>query len=343
MLVSAGRTIWSGSKKRFRRRMGWRITQAGVALFLVSGWTVGEARQEPRSAAHKRVSKDAPGKGGLNFWSPEHEIELGRSMAREAAARLRLSQDEQVTAYVTAVAHRIARNSDAQLPITVRVVDSDEVDAFVLPGGHLFLTTGAVLEAETEAELASFIAHEIGHIAARHMTRQMSRIRLWNLISIPLMLAGGPVAYGIQQGAALALPFTLLKFSRNAEMEADRLGFRYHAASGYDPVSFVDFLERVKRKSKSEKGGIARAFATHPMTRDRIRAAERWMEQDLPVADGYVVTTWQHDQIRQRLGELRPRPELVNEEEPVLRTRIVGAEFPRRSPDKQEGKKRCRE
>jgi predicted Zn-dependent protease len=191
------------------------------------------------------------------------------------------------------------------VPAQVRVVDSDELNAFALPGGHFFINTGLILEAQTEAELASMIAHEIAHVAARHATKQRTKANIWNWASIPLLLFGGPLAYSIYQGAAIAVPLTFLKFSRNAEQEADFLGLQYHYKAGYDPVAFVDFFERLKRREKEgERGGIAKVFSTHPMTKDRIKQAEDVIERYLPEREEYVVTTSRFDQVRSYLERL---------------------------------------
>lgn len=261
-------------------------------------------------------------KGSWNLYSPEREIEMGERLARDVERSAHLLQDPAVTSYVTQVADGIARHSDLRMPLRVRVIDSDEINAFALPGGYFFINTGLLLETQSEAELASVIAHEIAHVAARHATKQMSRVQLWNWMSIPLLLVGGPVVYGLEQGLALAVPLTFLRFTRNAEREADFLGQQYHYASGYDPLAFVDFFERMKQKEKREKGGIAKAFSTHPMTKDRIVAAERTIEQVLPPRDEYVVTTSRHDEVRAYLKNLlRGRHGLEALDGPVLRKR----------------------
>jgi predicted Zn-dependent protease len=244
-----------------------------------------------------------------------------------------------VVRYVTSVAERVARHSDLQVPVHVRVIDTGEINAFALPGGHFFITTGMLLEVETEAELAGVISHEVAHVAARHATRQMTRAQVWNLVSLPLVFVGGSVAYAIQQAASLAVPLTFLKFSRNAEKEADLLGLQYHYASGYDPVAFVNFFERIrgreKREKKEEHRGIVGMFSTHPMTQDRIVAAERFIEGHLPAREEYVVNTSEHDGIHSYLRRLLlEREQQEATEGPVLRKRMEGNSKP------ENGKKR---
>ncbi len=263
-------------------------------------------------------------KGSWNLYSIEKEMEMGAELAAEAERSVVLLRDPVVVDYIRDLADRIVRNSDARVPAQVRVVDSDELNAFALPGGHFFINTGLILEAQTEAELTSIIAHEIAHVAARHATKQRTKANIWNWVSIPLLIFGGPVAYSVYQGAAIAVPLTFLKFSRNAEKEADFLGLQYHYKAGYDPVAFVDFFERLKRlENEGDEGGIAGIFSTHPMTRDRIKMAEEIIGKYLPEREEYVVTTSRFDQVRAHLRRLlgvRTRNARQGEE-PVLRDR----------------------
>lgn len=293
-----------------------------------------ESRPKKKNADVENIGSRDVTRGTWNLYSPERELELGEELARKNEASSRLLKDAFVVEYVTEVADRIGRNSDLRVPLRVRVVDSDEIDAFALPGGHFFVTTGLLLEARTEAELAAVMSHEIAHVAARHATRSMTRVKVWNLASLPLLFFGGPVVYGIQQGLALAVPLTFLRFSRNDEREADFLGLQYHAASGYDPVAFIDFFERIRQREKTQRGGIAKAFSTHPMTRDRIITAERTIEQVLPPREEYVVTTSRHAEVQQHLESLQgERRRRESDQNPVLRRRDL------KSDSSGEGKK----
>jgi len=302
----------------------------GTALLLAflllmpptAAWSQGKKNDKYNLSA---IGRRDINKGKWNFYSEEREMALGRELAQEAERTSRLLRDPEVVEYVTEVAERVARHSDVKVPIQVRVVDSSEVNAFALPAGHFFITTGMLLEAETEAELAAVVAHEISHVAARHATRRMTRSTIWTLISIPLVVFGGPTGLAIQQGAAIAVPLAFLKFSRNAEREADLLGLQYHYVSGYDPAAFVSFFERVKRREKEKEGGIAKVFSTHPMTKDRIVAAERFIEQYLPPREEYVVTTSRHDTTRAYLARLlHERARLEAWSSLVLRKRTNG-------------------
>ncbi len=298
--------------------------------------TAAAGGKKQRNADTENIGQRDINKGSWNLYSPEREVALGEELARDAERSSRILNDPVVFSYVNDVAQRIARHSDLRMPLQVRVVDSEDVNAFALPGGHFFINTGLILETQSEAELASVIAHEVAHVAARHATKQMTKVQVWNWISIPLLFVGGPVAYGVQQGLALAVPLTFLKFSRNSEREADFLGQQYHYASGYDPAAFLDFFERAKQKEHKDKSGIFKAFSTHPMTKDRIVAAERNIEEVLPPQDQYVVTTSRHDEILNYLRSLEGRRKSQESAYgPVLRKRDTDDKPPVKGKNKR--------
>lgn len=277
------------------------------AVALASGPTVARAEPQQKHADIRQIGKRDITRGAWNFYSLEEEAKLGAELAAEVERSVLLLRDPFVVEYVRDLVEHLVRHSDSLFPAQVRVVDSEERNAMALPGGHFFVNTGLILEAETEAELAGILSHEIAHVAARHATRQRSRAQLWNWISIPLLLFGGPAGY-LYQGMALVVPLTFLQFGRHAEREADFFGLQYHYLAGYDPAAFVVFLERLRRLEKQgESGGLAQVFATHPMTRDRLRRAEQVIEKYLPEREQYVVTTSRFDQVRAyllaRLGQ----------------------------------------
>src|SRR5579871_5758634 len=160
---------------------------------------------------------------GVNFYSVEREMGLGKEMAQEAERQAKLVTDPVITEYVNRLVQTVAHNSDARVPFTIKVIDSDEVNAFALPGGFMFVNTGLLLRADNEAELAGVLAHEIAHVAARHGTRQATRGQLVNYGTLPLIFMGGWAGYAVRQAMTLAIPMGFLKFSRSMEVEADLL------------------------------------------------------------------------------------------------------------------------
>src|ERR1700730_13415753 len=210
------------------------------------------------------------GRGMGNWYSLETEIRMGKQYAMQVEQGVKLVQDPVVTEYVNRIGQNLVRNSDAQVPFTIKVIDSDEVNAFALPGGFFYVNSGLILAADEEAEMAGVMAHEIAHVAARHGTRQMTRAQWANIGTIPLIFIGGGIGYGIYEAAGLGLPLTFMKFQRNFEAEADYLGLQYMYKTGYDPQAFISFFEKVQAKEKKKPGTLAKAFASHPQTPDRI-------------------------------------------------------------------------
>ncbi len=215
------------------------------------------------------------------------------------------------------------RNSDARVPFTIKVIDSDEINAFALPGGFFYVNSGLIMAADDEAELAGVMAHEIAHVAARHATRQMTRGQLVNIASIPLIFVGGGLGYAIRSAAGIGLPLTFLTFSRGFEAEADYLGLEYMYKAGYDPQAFISFFEKIQAKEKKKPGTLAKAFATHPQTPDRIEKSQKEIAEVLPAREQYVVDTSEFDNVKARLAALENRRKLTGPEDkegrPTLR------------------------
>jgi predicted Zn-dependent protease len=243
---------------------------------------------------------------GMNFYSLEKEIALGKALAQEVERSSKMIDDPVVNEYVNRVGQNLVRNSDAKVPFTIKVIDSDEVNAFALPGGFFFVYSGLILRAQEESELAGVMAHEIAHVAARHGTKQATKGELVQLASIPAMifLPYGWAGYGIYEGMNLAIPLTFLKFSRDNEREADYLGLQYMYKAGYDPNSFVTFFERLQADEKRRPGTIVKAFSTHPPTPDRIEAAQKEIARILPAREEYIVTTSEFDSVKARLRNI---------------------------------------
>jgi len=217
---------------------------------------------------------------------------------------------------VNRVGQNLVRNSDVKVPVTIKVIDAEEVNAFALPGGFFFVNSGLVLRAETEAEMAGVMAHEIAHIAARHGTRQATRGQIVNLATIPLIFMGGWAGYGIRQAAGFLVPMSLLKFSRSYESEADMLGLQYMYKTGYDPGSFVDFFEKIQALEKKKKGSVAELFSSHPMTDDRIQNAQKNIQENLEARPEYVVNTSEFNEVKTRLAMIENRRKVDDKGDP---------------------------
>ncbi len=268
---------------------------------------------------------------GLDFYSLEREIAMGREMAEEVEESSRVVTDPVVTEYVNRVAQTLVRNSDSRFPLTVKVLDNDEINAFALPGGFFFVNTGLIVAAHSEAELAGVMAHEIAHVAARHATKNASKAQLFNVLSIPLIFFGGPIGFAARQVVGLGVPLSMLEFSRNAEREADALGLQYVYASGYDPEEFVRFMERLKAKEKDEGGSFfSKAFRTHPMTADRVKRAQKEIDEYLPPRASYIVDTSEFVRVKAKLMELEQATRIDGGQgpEPVLRRRNPATPLP---------------
>lgn len=292
-----------------------------AALLLPAAFAKDKPKDKPKKNPEELGNVD-PGKG-VNFYSMEREIALGRQMALEVERESRPVFDSRVAEYVNRLGQNLVRNSDAKVPFTIKVLDSDEVNAFALPGGFLFVNTGLLLKTENEAELAGVLAHEIAHVAARHGTRQATRGQLVNYATIPLIFMGGWVGYAVRQAAQLAVPLGFLKFSRAMESEADHLGLAYLYKTGYDPTAFVDFFERVDVLNKKRPGAIAKAFSSHPMTNDRIRRAQKEIQEELRAQPQYVLDTSEFHEVRDGLEKLEDRRNASRQYEyvPILKRR----------------------
>src|SRR5271169_5072223 len=240
---------------------------------------------------------------GLNFYSLEHEIALGKQLSAEIERQAKFINDPVINEYVNRVGQNLVRNSDAQVPFTIKVIDSDVVNAFALPGGFFYVNSGLILHADEESELAGVMAHEIAHVCARHGTREETKSTIVQLASIPAMIfiPYSWAGYAIYQGMQFAIPLTFLKFSRGDEVEADYLGLQYMYKAGYDPNSFVSFFEKVQADEKKQPGTIPKVFSTHPPTPERIVAAQNEIAKILPARDEYIVTTSEFDTVKRRL------------------------------------------
>src|ERR1700733_14523309 len=274
-----------------------------------------DKKKDPDEIGNRSVDK------GLNWYSIEKEIAMGKGLAQEVERQAKNVDDPIIAEYVNRLGQNLVRNSDAKVPFTIKVIDTEEVNAFALPGGFFFVNSGLILKADSEAELAGVMSHEIAHVAARHGTRQATRGEIAQLATIPLIFMGGWTGYGIRQAASVAIPIGYLSFSRGFESEADLLGLEYMYKSGYDPGAFVDFFEKIQSLEKKKPGTMAKEFSTHPITEDRITAAQKNIQEYLKERPEYVVTTSEFNDVKTRLMALHNKRKVDTQDpgRPTLR------------------------
>ena len=316
-----------GAKIRKSRFLFWGTLVAETCLFvvfLVPFLWVGRASAQDASPPESKASHDdstdplnihvrhnVPFKYDINhiaergigsetnMYSLEREQKLGHDLARGIEMRSKLVTDRVITEYVSRLGQRLVRNSDARIPFNFKIIESDEISAFALPGGYIYLDTGLILATDNEAELAGVMAHEVAHVAARHATRRETRMKIWRHACVPLRFAGPFGSFGMILQTAM-----FMKFGRDEEREADLLGLEYQYVAGYDPQTFVQFFERLHTKEKQKQNLVSKAFDTHPMTEERIRRAQEEISTLLPDKTEYVVDTGEFQDIKARLARL---------------------------------------
>jgi beta-barrel assembly-enhancing protease len=267
------------------------------------------------------------GRGLGNWYSIETDIKMGKQYAQMVDASSKLINDPVITEYVNRIGQNLVRNSDAQVPFTFKVIDSDVINAFSLPGGFVYINSGIILAADEEAELAGVMAHEIAHVCARHATRQLTRSQYAGLATIPLIFVGGGIGYAVYNAAGLGLPVAFMSFQRGFEAEADYLGLQYDYKTGYDPQAYISFFEKVEAQEKKKPGFMDKTFASHPQTPDRIEASQKEIATILPARPEYTVSTSEFDDVKTRLAALENRRKLTDHKDankPSLRRASSG-------------------
>jgi hypothetical protein len=251
-------------------------------------------------------TRNIGGRGLGNWYSTDWEIRTGKQYSMEIEKSAHMVTDPVIVEYVNRVGQNIVKNSDCKVPFTIKVIDSDEINAMALPGGFFYVNSGLIMAADEEAELAGVMAHETAHVCAHHAARQMTKMNYAQIGSIPLiiMTQGSWTGYGIYEAAQLAIPISFLQFSRMDEAEADWLGVQYMYKSGYDPQAFVQFFEKLDALEKHKPGTLAKVFADHPQTPDRIMHSEEEIATILPARPDYVVTTSEFDDVKGRLARI---------------------------------------
>ncbi|HEV2468777.1 MAG TPA: M48 family metallopeptidase [Candidatus Sulfotelmatobacter sp.] len=255
------------------------------------------------------------GRGVGNWYSVEKQVATGRQYAQQIESQIKLINDPVITEYVNRIGQNLVRNSDAQVPFTIKVIDSDVVNAMALPGGFFYVNSGLILAADEEAEMAGVMAHEIAHVAACHYAREMTRANLLQIASLPAIFMGGAIGYGIYEGMGIGIPLGFLHFSRTFEAEADYLGIEYMYRAGYDPSAFVSFFEKIQAMEKKKPGTLSKAFDTHPQTPDRIEKSQEEIRKILPAKAEYIVTTSEFDEVKARLASIENKHKLLNQKD----------------------------
>ena len=236
--------------------------------------------------------------------STEKEVRMGREAAAEVDRQAKFVDDPLITEYVNRVGQNIVLHSDAKVPFTIKVIDSDEVNAFALPGGFFYVNKGLILAADNEAELAGVMAHEIAHVAARHAVENQTKASLLEYAALGgSIFLGGIPGMIYQNTAGIGLLGIFMKFSRGAEEEADRLGVQYMYAAGYDPGAMATMFEKLEAKNKKKPGFVARAFSTHPAPPDR-RASALALAARFPDHEEYVISSSEFQRVKNRLLRL---------------------------------------
>lgn len=268
-------------------------------------------------------TRNIGGRGVGNWYSTEGEIKMGKQYADEIEKSTKLINDPVVTEYVNRIGQNIVKNSDCKVPFTIKVIDTDEINAMALPGGFFYVNSGLILAADEEAELAGVMAHETAHVCAHHAAREMTRMNYAQLGSIPLIMMTGYswTGYGIYEAINIAIPMTFLMFSREFEGQADYLGVQYMYRAGYDPQAFVTFFEKIQNLEKQKPGAVAKAFSNHPQTPDRIQHTQEEIAKILPARDEYLVTTSEFDDVKARLARIENKRKLIDPKngKPTLR------------------------
>ena len=262
-------------------------------------------------------------RGMGNWYSTESEIKMGKQYADEIEKSTRFIGDPVITEYVNRIGQNIVKNSDCKVPFTIKVIDTDEINAMALPGGFFYVNSGLILAADEEAELAGVMAHEIAHVCAHHAAREMTRANYAQIGMVPLIMMTGYswTGYGIYEATQLLIPITFLEFSREFEAQADYLGVQYMFRAGYDPQAFVTFFEKIQNLEKQKPGAVAKVFENHPQTPDRIEHSEEEIARILPPKEEYLVTTSEFNDVKSRLARIENKRRIIDNKKgkPTLR------------------------
>jgi hypothetical protein len=278
-------------------------------------------------------TRNIGGRGMGNWYGTDWEIRVGKQYSMEIEKSAHLVTDPVVVEYVNRIGQNLVKNSDAKVPFTIKVLDSDEINAMALPGGFFYVNSGLILNCDEEAELAGVMAHEISHVVAHHAARQQTKLNYAQIGEIPLIIftQGTWTGYGIYEASQLAIPLSFLQFSRADEAEADYLGVQYMYKAGYDPQAFVTLFEKLTALEKHKPGALSKAFSDHPQTPDRIANTEDEIATILPARPDYIVTTSEFDDVKARLARIENKRKINGKDQngkPTLRRAGAGGTDP---------------
>jgi beta-barrel assembly-enhancing protease len=258
-------------------------------------------KDDPAQIGKRNINKGTDKFFGWLGGSQEKEMQIGRQLALEVEQQAKMVDDPVITEYVNRVGQNVVLHSDAKIPFTIKVIDSDEVNAFALPGGFFFVNKGLILAADNEAELAGVMAHEIAHVAARHAMENQGKSTALQYGMLAGIIFGGPIASTVlQNGGGILGALSMLKFSRGAEGEADNLGVQYLYAAGYDPNSMSTMFEKLASQNKKKPGTLSKLFSSHPQSVDR-RDISIQLVARFPEKEEYVISTSEFQRVKNHL------------------------------------------
>jgi len=258
-------------------------------------------KEDPSQIGKRKINSGTDSLFGWLGGSQAKEVALGRQLATEVEQQAKMIDDPMVTEYINRVGQNVVLHSDAKIPFTIKVIDSDEVNAFALPGGFFFVNKGLILAADNEAELAGVMAHEIAHVAARHAMENQGKMQAIQYGLLGTILFGGGIAGAIAQNAGgFAQLLSFMQFSRGAETEADTLGVQYLYASGYDPTAMAAMFEKLSAQNKKKPGTLSKIFASHPQSIDR-RDASLALVARFPEKEEYIISTSEFQRVKAHL------------------------------------------
>lgn len=258
-------------------------------------------KEDPAQIGKRNINSGNDKLFGWFGGSKEKEMQIGRQLAMEVESQAKMVTDPMITEYVNRVGQNVVLHSDAKVPFTIKVIDSDEVNAFALPGGFFFVNKGLILAADNEAELAGVMAHEIAHVAARHSMENQGKGKMLQYGMLAGILFGGGIASAVlQNGGGIIGALSMLKFTRGAEGEADKLGVQYLYASGYDPTAMSTMFEKLASQNKKKPGTLAKLFSTHPQSTDR-RDESLQLVARFPEKEEYIMSTSEFQRVKSYL------------------------------------------